>query len=109
MTDLQLLITTGLLSLGTLITRFLPFLLFPEGRKRPAVISYLSQTLPYAIVGLLVVYCLKSVAVTSYPYGIPELICVLLVALLQYKWSNTLLSIAAGTVLYMILVQFVFV
>ncbi len=95
-------------ALGTIITRFTPFILFPEHKKHPAVIAYLSKVLPPAMMGLLVVYCLKSVSLFTYPYGIPEGIAVTAVAALHIWRRNVFLSIAGGTALYMFLVQKVF-
>ena len=95
-------------ALVTMALRFLPFLVFGENRKTPPIIAHLGQVLPYAITGMLVVYCLKDISLTSSPYGIPELIGCALVALLHIWKRNTLLSIGAGTVCYMLLVQFVF-
>lgn len=95
--------------IGTLITRFLPFLLFPAGSKTPGFVEYLGKTLPYATMGLLVVYCLKGVHISAAPHGLPELIAVAVIVLLHWKKGNSLLSIGAGTVLYMILVQKIFV
>lgn len=92
---------------ATMLTRFLPFLIFPEGKTPPAAVTYLGTVLPYAVIGLLVVYCLKDAVFTSW-HGLPELIAILFTALV-HKWrNNTLLSIAGGTILYMILVQNVF-
>lgn len=88
--------------------RFLPFLIFGENRKTPPLITYLGQVLPYAIMGMLVVYCLKDVTLIRAPFGIPELIGCAVVALLHLWKRNTLLSIGVGTVCYMLLVQFVF-
>lgn len=109
MTTAQLLITIGAIMLATLLTRFLSFWCFPDSRPVPAYISYLGKVLPYAIIGMLVVYCLKGVSVTSAPYGLPELIAVAAVIGLHVWKGNTLLSIGGGTVLYMVLVQAVFV
>ena len=95
-------------ALVTIALRFLPFLIFGENRKTPAIITYLGQVLPYAIMGMLVVYCLKDVSFTSAPFGIPEVIGCLTVALLHIWKRSTLLSIGAGTIVYMLLVQFVF-
>ena len=93
---------------GVQLTRWLPFWLFPEDKQPPAVITFLGRMLPAATMGLLVVYCLKGVAWISAPHGAPELIAVAVVAAL-HKWKgNVLLSIAGGTVLYMVLVQIVF-
>lgn len=96
------------LAAGTLITRFLPFLLFPTGKKMPEFIEYLGRKLPYASMGLLVVYCLKGVHITTDSHGIPEFAAVALTAALQIWKKNVLLSIAVGTVFYMLLIQNVF-
>ena len=95
-------------ALVTAALRFLPFLIFGENRKTPPLITYLGQVLPYAIMGMLVVYCLKDVTLTSAPFGIPEFLGCVVVALLHLWKRNTLLSIGAGTVCYMLLVQLVF-
>lgn len=93
---------------GIQLTRWLPFLMFPENKEPPQVILYLGKVLPPAMMGLLVVYCLKEVSWLSAPHGAPELIAIAVVAAL-HKWKgNVLLSIAGGTVLYMVLVQMVF-
>lgn len=96
---------TALVTMGL---RFLPFLIFGENRKTPPIIAYLGQVLPCAIMGMLVVYCLKDVGLNRAPHGIPEGISCALVALLHIWKRNTLLSIGAGTVCYMLLVQLVF-
>lgn len=107
MTTTQSILTIAAVVLATMLTRSLPFLVFPEGRKPPAVITYLGTVLPYAVIGLLVVYCLKDAVFTSW-HGLPELIAIAFIVVL-HKWrKNTLLSIAAGTILYMVLVQNVF-
>ena len=108
MTITQQIITVAVVVLGTMTTRFLPFLIFPEGKEPPAVITYLGTVLPYAVIGLLVVYCLKEVSFLRSPYGLPETMGVAAVAGLHVWKRNTLLSIAGGTVLYMVLVQLVF-
>ena len=95
-------------ALVTMSTRFLPFLIFGEKRKTPELVLYLGKVLPCAIMGMLVVYCLKEVKPLAYPYGIPELLGIVFVALLHLWKRNSLLSIGAGTVFYMILVQVVF-
>ena len=92
----------------TAATRFLPFLIFGNGKKTPDIILYLGKVLPYAIMGMLVVYCFKDVAFLAYPYGIPEILGCLAVAVLQLWKRNSLLSIGVGTVFYMLLVQLVF-
>ena len=101
MTTTQEILTIAVVVLGTMLTRFLPFLIFPEGKKPPAYITYLGTVLPYAVIGLLVVYCLKDAVFTS----LPELIAIGFIIVI-HKWKkNTLLSIGTGTVLYMLLVQ----
>ncbi|WP_050697462.1 branched-chain amino acid transporter permease [Anaeromassilibacillus senegalensis] len=92
----------------TFLTRLLPFALFPGKSEKPAWVLYLGRVLPYAIVAMLVVYCLKGVSVQAWPFGLPELIAVAAVVALHVWKKNTLLSIGAGTVLYMVLIQFVF-
>ncbi len=89
-------------------TRFLPFLAFPEGKKTPRVITYLGSVLPYAIIGMLVVYCFKGVSVVTYPWGLPELIAAVFVAGIHVLLRNTLVSVFGGVAVYMILVQLVF-
>ncbi len=104
MTVTQQIITIVAVVLGTMTTRLLPFLIFPEGKNPPDVVRYLGTVLPYAVISLLVVYCLKGVP-ESGTYGIPEAIAIVFIIFL-HKWKkNTLLSIAGGTMLYMILVQ----
>ncbi|WP_334291906.1 AzlD domain-containing protein [Roseburia inulinivorans] len=98
--------TAGAL-LGTMMTRFLPFLIFPEGKEPPEFIQYLGKVLPYAVIGLLVIYCLKDVP-GSGTYGIPEFLAIVFIVLLHRWKKNILLSIGGGTVFYMLLVQFVF-
>lgn len=98
----------AVVALVTVVLRFLPFLIFGQNRKTPPLIAYLGQVLPYAIMGMLVVYCLKDVTLSAAPFGIPEAIGCAIVVLLHIWKRNTLLSIGAGTVCYMLLVQFVF-
>lgn len=101
-----IIITIAIMAVVTALIRFFPFLLFTK--KVPKPVEYLGKVLPFALMGMLVVYCLKSVSFIKYPYGIPEAIAIAAVALL-HKWKhNTFLSIISGTVLYMILVQVVF-
>ena len=109
LTTTQTLIIAVMFAIGTMITRFLPFVLFKGSSGSNSYISYLGQVLPYAAIGMLVVYCLKGVNLKASPFGIPEAISIVIIALLHYWKENTLLSIGVGTVLYMVLVQFVFV
>lgn len=97
-----------LVAVSTFGTRLVPFLLFPKGKEIPKVIEYLGRVLTPAVIGMLVVYCLKDTPVVSAPHGIPELISVMTVVVLHVWKRNNLLSIGAGTVLYMFLVQAVF-
>ena len=108
MTLTQQLITIGMVILGTVLTRFLPFLIFPAGKPTPKYIQYLGRVLPSAVFGLLVVYCLRGVDPLTGSHGIPELISILLVVILLLWKRQMLLSIAGGTVCYMLLVQLVF-
>ena len=96
------------MALATMATRFLPFLIFGGRRKTPPLVEYLGKVLPCAVMGMLVVYCLKDVTWTGFPYGLPELIGIVIVALLHIWKRNSLLSIGVGTVCYMLLVQLVF-
>lgn len=113
MSDKEMIITFLVIWLGTVMTRFLPYLIFPEGRKVPEFIYYLGRVLGPAVFGLLVVYCLRNTDFST-PFsnggnhGIPEL-SASAVTLLTYRWKKQMiLSMAAGTILYMILVQVVF-
>lgn len=108
MTAAQQLVTILAVAAGTMLTRFLPFLLFPAGKPTPKYIQYLGRVLPAAVFGMLVVYCLKNVQILSGSHGLPEAIAIAVVAALHLWKKNTLLSIAVGTVCYMLLVQVVF-
>ncbi len=92
----------------TAALRFLPFLVFPDGKKRPRIISYLGAVLPYSVMAMLVVYCLKGVTPMVWPHGLPELVAILAVVGLHLWKKNTLLSIFGGTAFYMVLVQLIF-
>lgn len=105
----QTIITILAVMIGTMVTRFTPFILFPENKKQPPIIEYLAKMFPAAMMGLLVVYCLKGVSVVTPPYGLPEFISIAVVAFLHLWRKNILLSIGAGTALYMFLVQVVFI
>ena len=108
MPDLHAALMIAVIALVTAALRFLPFWIFRENRKTPPLVSYLGQVLPFAIMGMLVVYCLKDISFTGAPFGIPEIIGCAVVILLHIWKRNTLLSIGAGTVIYMLLVQLVF-
>ena len=108
MTFTQQIITIAMVILGTMLTRFVPFLVFPAGKPTPKYIQYLGKVLPSAVFGLLVVYCLKNVSLFAGSHGIPELISIAIVIGLHLWKRQMLLSIAGGTICYMLLVQFVF-
>ena len=108
MTELHAVLLVAVTSAVTILLRFLPFAVFSGNRKTPAYVTYLGKVLPYAIMGMLVVFCLKGVSLTAAPYGIPEAIACVLVILLHVWKRNTLVSILGGTVCYMVLVQMVF-
>jgi len=108
MTNTQIVLTVAAVALGTALTRFLPFLIFPAGKPTPRYIQYLGRVLPSAVFGLLVVYCLKHVSLFSGSHGLPEAIAIVVTAGLHLWKKQMLLSIAGGTVCYMLLVQMVF-
>ena len=109
MSKIQFILTIAVCAAATMLTRFLPFLVFgSRGGKVPEVVEYLGHVLPAAIFGMLIVYCLKSVTPFAGSRGIPEAIA-LAVTVALHKWKHqTLVSIAGGTVCYVLLVQLVF-
>lgn len=104
----QQIITITLCILGTMLTRFLPFIIFSSKRPTPAFVKYLGKALPPAIFGMLIVYCLKGVSFATGNHGAPELIAIAITVLLHLLKRQMLLSIAGGTVAYMLLVQLVY-
>ena len=109
MTLSEQLITIAMVILGTALTRFLPFLIFPAGKPTPKYIQYLGKVLPAAVFGLLVVYCLRNVNLFFGRRGMPGVLSILFVILLHIWKRQMLLSIAGGTILYMVLVQYVMI
>ena len=107
MTATQPVITIGLCVLGTMLTRFLPFLVFRASKPTPKYIVYLGKVLPGAIFAMLVVYCLRNVSLTQYSYGLPEALGIAVTAGLHLWKRQMLLSVAGGTICYMLLLQFV--
>ncbi|MDF2538089.1 MAG: putative rane protein [Herbinix sp.] len=107
--SLQLIIFFGLVVFGTVITRTLPFLLIPDRKEIPKFLKYLANVLPFTMIGMLVIYCLKNISFTDTNHALPEIISIAAIILLHLWKSNTLLSIGVGTLLYMFLVQYVFV
>ncbi|WP_435920850.1 branched-chain amino acid transporter permease [Paenibacillus sp. DYY-L-2] len=108
MTLLQQIITIAMVVVGTMLTRFLPFLIFPADRPAPSYVQYLGKVLPSASIGLLVVYSIKDANFVAGNHGLPELISIGIVAILHFWKKNMLLSIVSGTVAYMVLIQLVF-
>lgn len=108
MTFTQSMLTILIVVLGTMFTRFLPFLIFPADKTPPAFIKFLGKVLPNAVIGLLVIYSLKD-AVFSEFHCLPELLAIACVIVLHEWKNNMLLSIAGGTILYMFLVQYCFI
>ena len=97
--------TIGIIALATLLIRAAPFVLFPKAQKTPPFIRYLGRVLPHAVMGMLVVYCFKAVNFTRPPYGLPEILAAL-AALILHLWKRSvILSIAASTILYMVLLK----
>ncbi|SUP43125.1 branched-chain amino acid transporter permease [Veillonella criceti] len=109
MSSWEMVITIGAVVLGTMATRFTPFLIFSKTTKPPALITYLGTVLPAAVMGLLVVYSLKDVTVWDYPHGLPEVLAIVALVVIHLIKHNMLLSIATGTIVYMVLIQQVFV
>ncbi len=105
MTSSRAAVLVAVMAAVTALLRFLPFLIFRGERKTPAYISYLGQVLPQAIIGMLVIYCLKDVSLTAAPFGLPELIAAAAVVLLQIWRRSSLVSILSGTALYMLLIR----
>lgn len=108
MTQLQIAITIAMVVLGTMLTRFTPFLIIPSGNATPKYVKYLGKALPGAALGMLVIYCFKDVNLLTGSHGLPELISLAVISALHIWKRNMLLSIAAGTAAYMLLTAFVF-
>lgn len=107
MTFTEQIITIAAVVAGTMLTRFLPFILFPANKKTPPLVAFLGKMLPAAVMGMLVVYSLKDTQIMTGSHGLPEAIAVALTVILQATLRNLLLTIAAGTIGYMLLVQYV--
>ncbi len=105
MSNKETVIAVAVIAAVTALLRFLPFIIFGEKRKTPPAIAYLGRVLPYAIMGMLVVYCLKDISFVNSPFGIPELACCAVTALVHVLKRNTLLSVGTGTVLFMVLTR----
>ena len=107
MTDFHGIAMVAVIALVTAALRFLPFVLL-RGQEIPPFIAYLGKVLPFAIMGMLVTYCLRHITFSEMPFGIPEILACLAVVLVHIRKRNTLLSILTGTLLYMAMVQFIF-
>lgn len=103
--DLLLILVVAAVTVGI---RALPFLVFREDRPVPKLVTRLSSVLPAAVIGMLVIYCLRGVRLTAWPFGLPELIAVCVVAVCHIWKRNTMISILMGTAGYMLLLRFVF-
>lgn len=108
MTTTQMWITIAVVIAGTVFTRFLPYIAFPEGRKIPPFVQYLGKVLGPAVFGLLVVYCLRNTDISAPRFGIPEIAGVGVTTLVFVKSKQMMIAMAAGTAVYMVLVQLVF-
>ncbi|MEA4815769.1 MAG: AzlD domain-containing protein [Lachnospiraceae bacterium] len=108
LTPLETLITIIAVALGTMVTRFTPFILFPENKEVPEFVGYLGKVLPAATMGLLVVFCFKSVSFYAFPFALPEIVASVAVIVFHLWKRNVLFSIGGGTAVYMILIQTVF-
>lgn len=104
----QALLTIFVSAIATFLTRALPFLLFPPHKKTPKFILYLGKMLPYATIGMLLVYCLKDVSLLTFSHGLPEAISLLAITGIHLWKRNILLSVGGGTLFYMFLVQVIF-
>ena len=101
----QILITIAVVAIGTIITRSVSFIIFPASKNTPPYITYLGKVLPAAVMGMLVIYCYKTLDFTSANHGIPEILAGLVVAGLQFWKKNMLISICVGTALYLVLIR----
>ena len=101
--DVYSAVLVAVMAIVTILLRFLPFFIF--SKETPPYITYLGKVLPPAIIGMLVIYCLRETELTTAPFGIPELLAALIVVLMQVWKRNPVLSILAGTVIYMVIIQ----
>ena len=90
--EMHNIIQIAIMALVTALTRFLPFICFKNENKRPKMVLYLGKVLPYALMGMLVIYCLKDVEFSSYPFGTPEMLGILITAILHIVFKNSMIS-----------------
>ena len=106
MDSIEIIATIATVIVGTMLTRFLPFILFPQNKQRPAFLDYLGKQLPLAILGMLVIYCIKDISFNSGNHGTPELISILLIIIIHLKFRQMLYSIMIGTVFYLYFINY---
>lgn len=109
MNNKEIFITASMIMIGTAFLRFLPFIIINKSLSESKYIKFLGKMLPYSMISLLVIYCLKDINILKFPYAIPELISIAVIIILHILKRNVLLSIGAGTIIYMFLVQVIFV
>ena len=108
MNNKELFITALMIVFGTAFLRFLPFFIINKSLSDNKYVQFLGKVLPYSMIALLVIYCIKDINIIKFPYAIPELISIAVIIILHVLKRNVLISIGAGTVLYMFLVQVIF-
>lgn len=106
--ETQAAVLIAVMAVVTFILRFLPFVLFSKDRQMPSVVVYLGDVLPMAVMGMLVVYCLRNMSLLNSPFGMPEMLSCLVVVVLQRWKRNSLISILSGTITYMVLIRVLF-
>ena len=109
MNDTEILITALMIVIGTAFLRFLPFIIINKSLSENKYVKFLGNMLPYSMIALLVIYCIKDINIIKFPYGLPEIISIIAVAVFQIVKRNVLISIGLGTIIYMFLVQVIFV
>ncbi len=109
MNNTEILITALMIVIATAFLRFLPFIIINKSLSESKYIKFLGNMLPYSMIALLVIYCLKDINIIKFPHAIPELISIAVIVVLHIIKRNVLISIAAGTIIYMFLVQTIFV
>lgn len=109
MNNKEILITALMIVIGTAFLRFLPFFIINKSLSENKYVQFLGRILPYSMIALLVIYCIKDINIIKFPYGLPEIISIIVVAVFQIVKRNVLISIGLGTVVYMFLVQVIFI
>ena len=109
MNNTEILITALMIVIGTAFLRFLPFIIINKSLSENKYVKFLGKLLPYSMIALLVIYCIKDINIIKFPYGLPEIISIIAVVVFQVVKRNVLISIGLGTIIYMFLVQVIFV